>query len=134
MSDVVKATKTDRGIIVHELKNGETRQFLAVRGSISLPSINKNLPAYFCVFGEECRRFEEERGRLCFLDEYEAVDISLATFNTKVTDAVSRYCCETLYTKLGISRGEDYSGYTEALQKHIYEKQVRVHLEEAPWH
>jgi len=66
MSDVVKATKTDRGIIVHELKNGETRQFLAVRGSISLPSINKNLPAYFCVFGEEARSTMENKPERVF--------------------------------------------------------------------
>jgi hypothetical protein len=134
MSNVIRATETDKGIIVHELENGETRKYLAVRGGLSWPLIPENLPAYFCMYGEEYIRFEEKRGRLCYLCECEALDNSLTTFNTKLTDAVFLYGCETLYTMTGVSKGEDYSGYVEALQKFIYDKRAKVHVEEAPWH
>ena len=134
MSIVTKATKTDKGIIVHDLDSKETRSYVAVRGAISWPLISENLPAYFCMYGEEYIRFEDKRGRLRFLCEHEALDMSLTTFFTKLTDAVFLYGCTTFYVIIKISHREDYGGYTEALQKFIYEKQANVQLEEAPWH
>lgn len=59
--------------------------------------------------------------------------MSLTTFLTKITDAVTLYECGTFYTLTEISRGEDYRGYAEAFQKFMLEKGAKAWLEEAPW-
>lgn len=142
MDIVVKTTKNDKGIIIHELADGKTKQYMAVRGGINWPLIHVNLPAYFCIYGEEysdALRFappENRRGRLVFLCEYEAPEIytGLQTFFTKLTDATALYDCSTLYTVTETSHTEDYRGYAEAFQRFVSEKKAKGHLEEAPWH
>ncbi len=137
MGDVVKATKTDRGMIVHELADGGTRRYLAVRGGIAWPLLDANLPAYFCIFGEEQTpetRFDRTRGRLCFLCEYEAESFSLSSFFARLTDAATLYNCDTFYGVTELSRGEDYRGFVEAFREFLYEKKAKGQLEEAPWH
>lgn len=134
MSIVVKARLTEKGIIVHELANGELKEYRAIRGGISWPLMEENLPGYCCIFGEEWVRWTEH-GKLILLSECEAPDIrtSLTTFFTKLTDESRLYRCETFYTVTKEFHGEDHSGYAEAFQKFTYEKEITAHLEEAPW-
>lgn len=139
MSIVVKARRAEKGIIVHELDNGEIRQYIAVRGGLSWPLMTeKPLPAYCCIVGEELisapQREQNQRGKLIFLREYEAPDILLQSeFFTKLTDDAHLFECNTFYTVTKEFRGEDYSGCTERFQRFVYENKIAVHLEEAPW-
>ena len=140
MAIVVKARRRENGIIVHELDNGESKEYLAVRGGLSWPLMagEKLLLAYYCTIGEElipaAQRRENQRGKLILLSEYEAPDIlSLPEFFTKLTDDAKLFECNTYYAITKEFQGEDYSGYTETFQKFMYEKQITVHLEEAPW-
>jgi len=138
MAIVAKARRTEEGIIVHELDNGEKKQYVAVRGGLSWPLMaEKVLPAYFCIAGEElisvAQRRENQRGRLILLSEYEAPDIlSLPSFFTKLTDDAKLLMCNTFYTVTQSFQGEDYSGHAETFRKFVYEKQSGIHLEEAP--
>ncbi|MGD0662167.1 MAG: hypothetical protein ABSD38_29270 [Syntrophorhabdales bacterium] len=133
--------KTEKGLLVQELENGEKRTYVAVRGGISWPLVPQKLPAYFCIYGEEWRegtRFEgqEKRGRLCFLYEYEAPDtipMLLTSFFTKIVAAATRYRCRTFYTVTEVSRGEDYREYAAQFRSFVYAKRADVHLQEAPW-
>ncbi len=138
MSIVIKAGRTEEGIIVHHLSNGESKKYLAVRGGISWPLMAENLPGYFCIIGEElmpAAQRKNQRGKLHLLSEYEASDIltSLSTFSTKLTDAATLYDCDVFYTVIEEFQGEDYRGYVETFHNFTYEKQVACRLEEAPW-
>jgi hypothetical protein len=140
MSIVVKARRTDEGIVIHEMDNGESKKFLAVRGGISWPVMDGPLPAYYCILGEEyvgITHFEgqePQRGKLILLSENEAPDVlALDWLYAKISDDVVRFGCDTFYTVTKELRGEDYSGYVETFQEFMVEKEVRVHLEEAPW-
>jgi hypothetical protein len=137
MSLVIEAKRTEKGIIVHKLDNGEIREYRAIRGGISWPLMEKNLPGYCCIFGEEWVKWTPmpERCKLRLLSEYEAPDIltSLTTFFTRLTDDSKLYLCDTFYTVTNEFQGEDYSGYAEAFQEFIQKKQISGRLEEAPW-
>lgn len=139
MGNVAKARRREDGIIVHELDSGEEKLYLAVRGGLSWPFMAEKVsPAYYCIVGEElisaAQRKENQRGKLILLSEHEAPDILLLSpFFMKLTDDVKLLECNTFYTVTEKFQGEDYSGYTEAFRKFIYEEQIGVHLEEAPW-
>jgi hypothetical protein len=139
MSIVVKARRTEKGITIHELDNGEIRQYIAVRAGLNWPLMKMKLPAYYCIVGEElvsaAERKGNRRGRLILLSEYETPDIltSLPSFFMKLTDDSRLYLCETFYTVIEEFQGEDYRGYVEALQKFVYGKEATVTLEQAPW-
>lgn len=134
MRIVVKSRRTEKGIIVLEFDNGETKEYRAIRGGISWPVMAENLPGYYCILGEEYSRWTD-RGKITLLREHEAADIltSLTTFFTKLTDDAKLYLCETFYGVIGEIQGEDSSGYAETLQHSMYEKQTAGQLEEAPW-
>ena len=53
MRIVVKSRRTEKGIIVLEFDNGETKEYRAIRGGISWPVMAENLPGYYCILGEE---------------------------------------------------------------------------------
>lgn len=138
MANVVKARRTEEGIIIHELDNGELKKYLAVRGGLSWPLMAENLPGYYCIIGEElipaAQRRENQRGKLILLSAYEAHDIlSLPAFFTNLTDDAELLACNTFYTVTEEFQGKDYGADAEAFQKFMYEKQIPVHLEEAPW-
>ena len=140
MAIVVKARGTEEGILIHELDNGEKKQYLAVRGGLSWPLMAEKvlLSAYYCVVGEElisaAQRKANLRGKLVLLSEYEAPDIlSLPAFFTKLTDDAKILGCNTFYTVTQEFQGKDYSADTEIFRKFMYEKQIAVRLEEAPW-
>jgi len=139
MTIIVKSSRTEEGIIIHELNNGDRKQYLAVRGGLSWPLMaDKVLPACYCVVGEElinaAQRRENQRGKLILLSEHEAPEIlSLPTFFTKLTDDVRLLGCNTFYAVTMEFQGRDYSADTEVFRKFMYEKQIAVHLEEAPW-
>jgi hypothetical protein len=134
MRIVVKSRRTEKGIILLEFDNGETKEYRAIRGGISWPVMAENLPGYYCILGEQYSRWTD-RGKLILLREHEATDIltSLTTFFAKLTDDAKLYLCETFYAVIGELQGEDNRGYAEALQNSIYEKQTAGSLEDAPW-
>jgi hypothetical protein len=134
MRVVVEARRTEKGIIVLQSANGETKEYRAIRGGISWPVMEENLPGYYCILGEEYSKWTD-RGKLILLREHEAPDVltSLATFFSKLTDDAKLYLCETFYAVIGELQGEDCSGYAEALQHFMHEKQTAGYLEEAPW-
>jgi hypothetical protein len=70
-----------------------------------------------------------------FTVEYEAPDIVTfpTAFFSKLTDDSIQYLCDTFYTVTKEFQGENYSGHSEVFQDFIYEKQIAVGLEEAPW-
>jgi hypothetical protein len=139
MSKVMKSRRTENGIIIHEHDDGTSKQYVAVRGGLSWPRTEENLPGYYLIMGEElipaAQRKENQRGKLRVMSEFEAPDIvtSLTSLFTKLTDDSTLYLCDTFYTVTGKFEGEDYSGYTEAFRKFIYDKKIAAHLEEAPW-
>lgn len=140
MSTVVKATRTEKGIIIHEHDDGTSKQYVAVRGGISWPLMDGNLPGYYCILGEEHVEIthfegqESQRAKLILLNEDEALDVlALDWLYAKISDDVVRFGCDTFYTVTKELRGEDYSGYAETFQKFMYEQQVEIGLEEAPW-
>ncbi|MGA3172885.1 MAG: hypothetical protein ABSE25_00490 [Syntrophorhabdales bacterium] len=148
MSIVVKAERNEKGLIIHEMDNGEKKVYQDIRGGISWPLMDENLPAYYCIYGEERvptppwaigtpldREQPPGRGKLCFLSEYEAPDAltSLDVFFQRLTDDTTRYLCEHLYGITEKLKDDDYSGYAEALQTFVYEKKTPGRLEEAPW-
>ena len=134
MSIVVRSRLTDKGIIVLEFDNGETKPYRAIRGGVSWPVMEENLPAYFCILGEEYSKWTEW-GKLILLSEHEAPDVltSLNTFFTKLTDDAKLYLCKTFYTVIEGLQGENNRGYAEALQNFMHGKQTSCSLEEAPW-
>jgi hypothetical protein len=134
----MKSRRTENGIIIQEHDDGTSKQYVAVRGGLSWPIMEENLPAYYCIIGEElipaAQRRENQRGKLILLSEYEARDIlSLSTFFTKLTDDAKLLECNTFYTITEEFQGKDYSADTEAFRKFMYERQITAHLEEAPW-
>jgi hypothetical protein len=146
MSKVIKSKRTEKGIIIHEHDDGSSKQYLAVRGGLSWPIIAENLPGYFCIFGEElipaALRRQNQRGKLIFVDEYEEPNIlALNELYAKAFSFAIRYRCDTFYAVTQKFQGEDYSGYAKDFRKFIYEKQqefmyeeqITVHLEEAPY-
>ena len=138
MTTVVNAIFSEKRRIIHEMDNGEKKRYQTVRGGVSWPVMAENLPAYYCIFGEEEMPYEEPRpmrGKLQFLCEFEAPDIytSLDSFFMKLTDDAVLYLCERLYTVTEEFQGEDYRGYVEAFQGFAYEKGPAGRLEQAPW-
>ena len=106
MNRVVKATLTEKRRIIHDMDNGEKRRYQTVRGGVSWPVMAENLPAYYCIFGEEeipapiYEGSQITRGKLQFLCEFEAPGIytSLNSFFMRLTDDMVLYLCERLYT------------------------------------
>lgn len=148
MSIVVKAERNEKGFIVHEMDNGEKKVYQDVRGGISWPLMEDNLPGYYCIYGEEQvpvpsyaigvpldREQQPGRGKLCFLSEYEAPNIltSLDVFFEKLTDDTTRYHCGKLCAVTEELQGEDYGGYAESLRRFLYDANSPGWLEEAPW-
>jgi len=128
-------------IIAHTLDTGEQMKYAAIRGVISWPLVSDNIPAYYCIVGEEYvpeSRYEgqvSQRGKLHLICEYAAPDIylSLSGFFSRLTDDVSHLLCNDFYGITETYKGEDYQGYVEALQKSTYGNKVSVSLQEAPW-
>lgn len=119
----------------------EVKKYRTIRGGISWPIMTENLPAYYCMFGEEWvkpplhRQRQEEKRRLNFICEYEAPDIyaSLTAFFTKLTDDATHHLCYAFYTVIEDFQGEDFRGYAEAFQRFAYDKGTIGRLEQAPW-
>lgn len=141
MGIVVKARRTEKGTIIHELDNGQEKEYWDVRGGISwLVMAETYLPCYYCILGEEhvatthFKGQEPQRGKLTFLNEYEETDIlALDKFYAMVSHDVIRYGCATLYAVTEKFQGEDYSGYAQALRKDMYKKGAASSLQEAPY-
>jgi hypothetical protein len=140
MTNVIKAERKG-GIIVHTLHNGEQTKYAAIRGGISWPLVSENIPAYYCIVGEEyvpASRYEGQsalRGKLHLICEYDAPDIylSLSVFFSRLTDDITHLLCNDFYGITETYKGEDYQGYVEALQNSTYANKVSVSLQEAPW-
>jgi hypothetical protein len=140
MMNVIKAERHG-SIIVHTMDNGEQIRYAAIRGGISWPLLSENVPAYYCIVGEEHvpeLRFEGQptpRGKLRFICEYAAPDIylSLSGFFSRLTDDVTLLLCNDFFGVTESYKGEDFSGYVEAMQNSTYENKVSVNLQEAPW-
>ena len=103
--------------------------------------MDENLPAYYCMYGEEWvpkpldREQQQGRGKLCFLSEYEAPDIltSLAVFFERLTDDTALFLCGKLCGVTEEFQGDDYRGYAENLQTFLYDRKSSASLQEAPW-
>lgn len=140
---MIKVLNAERqgSIIIHTLDTGDKISYAALRGGISWPLVSENIPAYFCIAGEEYvpeSRYEGQatkRGKLHLICEYEAPDIylSLSGFFSRLTDDVSYLLCNDFYGITETYRGEDFCGYVEALQACTYENKVSLSLYEAPW-
>jgi hypothetical protein len=143
MSVVVKAERNKKGITIHEMDNGTKKTYQDIRGGISWPLMAENLPAYYCIYGEEWvppamdgnKEEQFDRRKLCLISEHEAPNIltSLATFFSKLTDDAALYLCDTFYAVTEDFQGEDYRGYAETFQSFIYEKRAYGSLEQALW-
>lgn len=146
MSKVIKSSRTEKGIIIHEHDDGSRKQYLAIRGGLSWPLVTENLLGYFCIFGEElipaAQRKKNQRGKLIFMDEYEEPKILASNeFYAKAWSYAIRYSCDTFYTVTQKIQDEDYSGYAKDFRELIYKKQqefmdeeqTTVYLEEAPY-
>ena len=128
-------------ITTHTLNNGGQINYAAIRGGMSWPLVSENIPAYYCIVGEEyvpASRYEGQsalRGKLHLICEYDAPDIylSLSGFFSRLTDDVTHLLCNDFYGVTENYRGENYQGYVEALQNNTYENKVAVSLQEAPW-
>jgi hypothetical protein len=139
MNIVLKATPQLNGTIEIETVEGKKFFCSAIRGGISWPLLSENMPAYYCILGEEWiggTRFqgqEVSRGRLRFLCEYEAINYSLNSLFVRLTDDTKLCRCSTLY---GITEGDQddhYKGFPDALYKFVYDKGISVRLEQAPY-
>jgi len=136
---IMKAKRTEKGIIILELDNEDSVKYLAIRGGISWPLMAENLPGYYCILGEEYEekvRFEKEwRGRLHLIAEHEAPDIltSLGNFFTKLADDTALTLCDLFYTVMEVFGGEDYRGYAEAYNRISDKKKLPARLEQAPY-
>ena len=142
MSMVIRATKTDKGIITHGLDTGETRKYRAVRGGLSWPIMETNLPGYYCIVGEEYtnpqgsgRQQQHQRGKLHVISEYEAPNIltQLDALFTKLVDDAILCLCDTFYTVTEDFQGEDYRDYAVAFREFASQKRAGVRLCMAPW-
>ena len=137
----IMSAERQGSIIIHTLDTGDKISYAALRGGISWPIVSENIPAYFCIVGEEYvpeSRYEGQatkRGKLRLISEYAAPDIylSLSGFFSRLTDDVSYLLCNNFYGITEIYRGEDYHGYIEALQSYTHENTASVNLQEAPW-
>lgn len=139
MNIVAKATPQPNGAIVVETAEGKKFTCSAVRGGISWPLLSANMPAYYCILGEEWiggTRFQDQevpRGRLRLLCEYEAdIHSSLTSLFVKLTDDTDLCQCSTLYGIIEEYKGDDYKGFPDALNSFIHDKSIGVRLEEAP--
>ena len=140
MNKVMKAERQNN-IIVHTINTGESIKYTSIRGGICWPVLSENIPAYYCIVGEEyvpASRYEGQsalRGKLHLICEYDAPDIylSLSGFFSRLTDDTSYLLCTELYGITETYRGEEYQGYVEALQACTYENKVSLSLYEAPW-
>ena len=69
MDNVLRASKSEKGVIVHESGDGESRrEYITIRGAISWPIFGENVPGYYLILGEEhVRHFEgqEQQYLLC---------------------------------------------------------------------
>jgi len=146
MSKVIKSRRTEKGIIIHEHDDGSLKQYIAVRGGLTWPTIDKNLLGYFCIYAEElihvALRKQNQRGRLIFVDEYEEPNIlGLNQLYAKAFSLAIRYRCDIFYAPTKKFQDEDCSRNAkdfrafiyERQQKFMYEEQTTVLLEEPPW-
>jgi hypothetical protein len=140
MKKIMKAERQNN-IIVHTIDTGESIKYNSIRGGICWPVLSENIPAYYCIVGEELvpqTRFEDQvrqRGRLQLICEHAVQNIylSLSGFFSRLTDDTSYLLCTELYGITETYRGEEYQGYVEALQACTYESKVSLSLYEAPW-
>ena len=137
MDTVLKARMTEKGIIVHELKDGMTRQYITIRCGISWPVFGENIPGYYLILGEEYRRHfqgDEQRGKLRLLSEFAAPDIrmSLDTFFSRIVNDAEHYVCKTFYA-IRESKGEDCDGYATEFQKFAYKRGISCNIQQPPW-
>jgi hypothetical protein len=140
MMKVIKA-ETQKDVVIHTLDDETQLSYTAIRGSLSWPQLSENVPAYYCIVGEEFipRPLYEgqvrARGRLRLIAEYAASDIylSLSGFFSRLTDDTKLLLCRDLYGVTETYQGEQYEGYVEALQKYAHENKVSLSIYEAPW-
>ena len=139
MDNVLRASKSEKGVIVHESGDGESRrEYITIRGAISWPIFGENVPGYYLILGEEyVRHFEgqEQRGKLYLLSEFVAPDIrmSLDTFFSRIVNDASHLMCNTnTFYAVKESKGEDCDGYATALQKFAYGKRTSINIEQPP--
>lgn len=140
---VIKGTQDKNGTITLERDTREQEKYSAIRGGLAFPLMKQNLPGYFCILGEEYieplrgpdREFDERRGKLHLLSEYEAPTVltGLEVLFGKVADDATTYLCESFYTVTEECQGEDYSGYASAFHQFVSKKQADVRLSMAPW-
>jgi hypothetical protein len=143
MSMVVKQTQAKNGVITLEWDTREQQKYSAVRGGLAWPLMEQNLPGYFCIVGEEYleplrgpdREFDERRGRLHLLAEYEAPTVltGLEVLFGKAVEDAAIYLCESFYAVTEECRGEDFSGYARAFHEFASKKKADVRLSMAPW-
>jgi len=140
MNVVLKSKQSEKGTILHELANGESKEYQAIRGGISWPHLESGLPGYFCIYGEEWVRSsakignEDRRGKLCHLSEGEASSLtSLSIFLDTILNESLRFGCEKFYALTAKFKDEDFGGYAEALRRVSYERHISCPVEEAPW-
>jgi len=136
----MKVTKQLNGTFDCETVDGNKFICSDIRGGIVWPVISGNVPAYYCILGEEWTKWtkykgqEAQRGKLRFFSELEA-DISqpLNNFFAKLTDDTYRYHCSTLYGITEEYQSKDRNAYTRMLNRFIDEKDIALRLERAPW-
>jgi len=131
--NVIKARK-DKGRIVHLVanENGKTgtARWAAIRGGLSWPTGSS--AAYSCILAEDLNYAPEidQRGRIYMLSENLYEGVSLDMMFSKLTDEVTQFHCETIYT----NTEESFVDFIEAYADFRSEKRVSLgSLDQAPF-
>lgn len=139
MNIVMKATPQPNGTIEIETVEGKKFVCSAIRGGISWPLLPANMPAYYCILGEEWisrTRFQGEevpRGRLKLLCEYESdINYSLSSLFVRLTDDTNLCHCSILYGIIEGYQDDHYKGFSDELNNFIHDKGIEVRPEQAP--
>jgi hypothetical protein len=139
MNIVLKATPQPNGTIEIETVEGKKFVCSAIRGGISWPLLSKDMPAYYCILGEEWTdrtRFQGQeafRGKLKFLCEYEAINYSLGSLFVRLTDDIRLSHCSTIYGIIEADQDDRYKGFPNELYKVVHDKDISVVPEQAPF-
>ncbi len=133
---IIRSEVSKDGVIIHSTTcEGVKYRSSIVRGAITWPTQERNIPGYFCIFGEEWNeqaRYEghrNDRGKLRLLAEYIFEKFSLSDFCKKLGEDTARLYCTRLYA----TGDEEFAEEQTLFQKYMSEYHVRGRLEEAPY-
>ena len=138
---IIRSEYGKNGTVVHHASSltstiqNETYFSRAVRCGLTWPALEKGVPGYFCIFGEqwvpEMAREDRRgtRGKLILLSEHEHGKYSLLDFCKKLGEETARLCCDHIYA----TGDDDFEEETLLFNKYCWDQHIKGRLEAAPY-